>query len=256
MSLPLKFKIDADAIANEFKALATEVKQDLIRGVERLSAATVAHVRQEAQEKLSGPTYLKFEKSIGFDNPAPGLWVVSINEKGMWVEEGIKSGFDMKPGLLKNAKDINKRGYKYRAVPFDMAKSKTTATGYEFNLRNRVKSELAKNKIPFKKIEMDANGKPKLGLLHKLNFGGEIPGRGNTPILQGLSIYQTVTKTGNVRRDIMTFRTVSGDPNSGSANKWIHPGYEAKKFLENARKWCEDEWETTILPEILSKWGE
>lgn len=252
--MSLKIKIDIAAIASQFKQLATEVKQDLEKGVERLAAATNAHVRMEAEENLSGPTYLKFNKSIGFDNVSPGIWVVSIDEKGMWVEEGLHPNFDMKPGLLKNAKDVSERGYKYRSVPFDMGKSKSTSTGYEFNLRQRVKSELAKNKIPFKKIEKDANGKPKEGLLHKLNFGGEIPGKGNTPVLQGLSIYQTVTKTGNVRRDIMTFRTVSGDPQSGSANKWMHPGYDAKKFLDHAQEWAEKEWENTILPEILSRW--
>lgn len=254
--MSLKIKIDAAAIASQFKSMALEVKQDIEKGVERLAAATVAHVRLEAEEKLSGPTYLKFNKSIGFDDVAPGIWVVSIDEKGMWVEEGLKPNFDMKPGLLKDAKDINKRGYKYRAIPFDMGKTKTTATGYEWNLKQRVKSELAKAKIPFKKIEKDPTGKPKEGLLHKLDFGGEIPGKGNTPILKGVSIYQTVTKTGNVRRDILTFRTVSGDPQSASADKWFHPGYTAKKFLDSARDWAEKEWETTILPEILARWKE
>lgn len=254
--MSLKIKIDTATLASQCKAMAIEAKQDLEKGVQRLAAATVAHVRLEAEEKLSGPTYLKFNKSIGYDDPAPGIHVISIDDKGMWVEEGLKPNFDMKPGLLKDAKDINKRGYKYRAIPFDQGKSKTTATGYEWNLRQRVKSELAKAKIPYKKIEKDAEGKAKLGLLHRLNFGGEIPGKGNTPVLQGVSIYQTLTKTGNVRRDILTFRTVSGDPKSASANKWFHPGYEAKKFLDSAQVWAEKEWETTILPEILARWKE
>jgi hypothetical protein len=253
MSLNLKF--DIDSIANQFKEIALEVKNDLEKGVERLAAATNAHVHMEAEEKLSSATLQKFNKSIGFENPAPGIWVVSVDEKGLWVEEGLPSGFDMKPGLLDSPKaKTSKRGFKYTVIPFDMGKSESKATGYEWTLRNKVKSELEKAGIPFKKIETLPSGKPRTGLLHRLDLGGDVLPGASTPVLQGLSIYQTVTKTGNVRRDIMTLRTVSGDPASGSASKWFHPGREGSKFLDSAAAWAEKEWTDTILPEIMEKW--
>ncbi len=68
------------------------------------------------------------------------------------------------------------------------------------------------------------------------------------------SIYiEHLPKTGNVRRDIMTFRTVSNGP--ASEGKWIHPGTKRHKFLDRAEIWAMEEWETKILPEILDKYG-
>lgn len=249
----LKIKLDTTSLANTLKEYAAEVEQDINKGVARLAAQTKAHVLMDAGAELSSPTYKTFSSSVGIDDIAPGIWVVSIDEKGLWVEEGIEPNTDMKPGLLKNATKTSKSGFKFRSIPFAKDKSKASSTGYEFQLREQVKSALKKEGIPFKKIEKGPNGKPLEGLIHKKNFGGELPGKGNTPVLQGVSIYQTVTKTGNVRRDILTFRTVSGGPKS--AGKWFHPGYEAKKFLDKAQAWAEKEWEQTFIPEILAKWS-
>jgi hypothetical protein len=58
--------------------------------------------------------------------------------------------------------------------------------------------------------------------------------------------------TGKVRRDIMTFRTVSSNP--ALADKWKHPGLAAKKFLDRSAEWAMDTWEKEILPTILDKW--
>ena len=248
----LKLKLDTSSLATTLKEYAAEVEQDINKGVARLAAQTKAHVLMDAGAELSSPTFKTFSKSVGMDDISPGIWVVSIDEKGLWVEEGIEPNTDMKPGLLKNATKTSKDGFKFRSIPFDKGKGKASATNYEFQLREQVKSALKKEGIPFKKIEKGSDGKPLTGLLHKKDFGGEIPGKGNTPVLQGVSIYQTLTKSGNVRRDILTFRTVSGGPKS--AGKWFHPGYAPKKFLDRAQAWAEKEWEQTFIPEILSKW--
>jgi hypothetical protein len=241
----LKIKLDTTALANTLKEYAAEVAQDVNKGVARLAAQTKAHVLMDAGAELSSPTFKTFSKSVEMEDISPGIWVVSINQKGLWIEEGIEPNTDMKPGLLK--------GKKFVVIPFSKDKSKASSTGYEFQLREQVKSALKKEGIPFKKIESNPNGSPKTGLLHRKDFGGEIPGKGNTPVLQGVSIYQTLTKTGNVRRDILTFRTVSSGP--ASAGKWMHPGYQPKKFLDKAQAWAEKEWEQTFLPEILAKWS-
>jgi len=241
----LKIKLDTTALANTLKEYAAEVAQDVNKGVARLAAQTKAHVLMDAGAELSSPTFKTFSKSVEMEDISPGIWVVSINQKGLWIEEGIEPNTDMKPGLLK--------GKKFVVIPFSKDKSKASSTGYEFQLREQVKSALKKEGIPFKKIESNPNGSPKTGLLHRKDFGGEIPGKGNTPVLQGVSIYQTLTKTGNVRRDILTFRTVSSGP--ASAGKWMHPGYQPKKFLDKAQAWAEKEWEQTFIPEILAKWS-
>lgn len=239
----LKLKIDTDSIAKQFKEFAEEVKQDLQKGVANLAAITHAKVVELANTELHS-TRKSFMDSLGFEEVAPGVWVVSVDEKGMFVEEGIKTDFDMKPGLLK--------GRKSRVIPFEHSKAPSQLNGYAQNIVNRIKSNLKKEGVPFKKIEKLPNGSPRLGKLHTFDWGGEIPGKGNTPVLKGVSIYQTLTKTGNVRRDIMTFRTVSNGP--ASDGKFIHPGLKAKKFLDLALSWAEKEWEDKILPEVLEKY--
>lgn len=248
----LKFDIDAEAIAKEFKELALEVEQDLQKGVANLAAITHAKVLEDSQQDLKSERKT-FADNLGFEEISPGVWVVSVDEGALWIEEGIKPGTDMKPGLLKNAK-TTKDGHKYAVIPFDHNKSPSQMTPYAQGVVQRIRENLKQQRVPFKGIELNKDGSPKRGLIHEFDFGGEKPGKGNTPVMNGVSVYQSVTKTGDVRRDILTFRTVTDGP--GGQGKWIHPGYEAKKYLDKALDWAMQEWETHILPEILKKYQE
>lgn len=248
--MSLKFNIDAAALAKEFKELSLEVEKDLQKGIANLAAMTDAKVKEMAQEKLHS-TRSKYIENLSMEEISPGIWVVSLDQPALWIEEGLKPGSDMKEGLLKDAK-VSKEGKKYKVVPFDHGKGPSQMTPYAKNVVDEIKKKLKQDNIPFKKIEMNEDGSPKRGLVHAKNYGGPIPGKGNTPIMDGLSIYQSVTKTGNVRRDIMTFRTVTNGPEQ--SGKWIHPGYEAQKFMDKALEWAVKEWEDKILPEILKKY--
>jgi hypothetical protein len=125
---------------------------------------------------------------------------------------------------------------------------------YAQGLVSQIRAALKEKKIPFKKLERDGNGNPRLGKIHSFSLPSQPPtSRANTPALSGINIYQQKNaKTGQVRRDIMTFRTVSSGP--ASEGKWIHPGYDAQKFFDKAMEWALNEWETNVLPQILSKW--
>src|ERR1019366_5127532 len=96
----LKIKLDTTALANTLKEYAAEVAQDVNKGVARLAAQTKAHVLMDAGAELSSPTFKTFSKSVEMEDISPGIWVVSINQKGLWIEEGIEPNTDMKPGLL------------------------------------------------------------------------------------------------------------------------------------------------------------
>jgi hypothetical protein len=248
----LKIKIDTASIVAQFKELALEVEQDIHKGVANLAAITHAKVAEMASEQLKS-SKKTFTDNLGFEEISPGIWVVSIDEDALWIEEGIEANKDMKPGLLKNATKTSKDGFKYRSIKFEHSKAPSQMTGNAQMIVSQIKSNLKKEGISFKKIEKHPNGSPKVGKLHTFDWKGSVPGKGNTPQLKGVSIYQTLTKSGNVRRDILTFRTVSGGP--ASAGKWIHPGVEAKKFLDQAAEWGIKIWEDQILPEILSKYG-
>lgn len=252
--MSLKIKIDTASIAAQFKEIALELEQDLQRGVANLAAITHAKVAEMASSELKS-SRKTFMDNLGFEEVAPGVWVVSVDEDALWIEEGLDPDKDMKPELLKGATKTSKDGFKYRAIPFEHSKAPSQLTGYAQNIVARIRANLKKEGVPFKKIEKNPNGSPKLGKLHSFDFVNKNerpPGKGNTPILKGVSIYQTLTKTGNVRRDILTFRTVSGSP--ASAGKWHHPGFTAKQYLDKASEWALKEWEDKILPEILSKY--
>lgn len=254
--MSLKFNIDAAAIAEQFNSFKLEVEKDLTTAVANLAAMTDAKVKEYASQDLK-TTLEPFMNSLGFEEIMPGVWVISVDESGLWIEEGIVPGKDMKPDLLKDNFEVSKDGHRYKAIHFDYGKAPSKLTPSAQTLVAYLKRELRKEGVPFKKIETNADGSPKVGKLHELDFGnpgGRMggPGKGNTPAFKNLSIYQSITATGNVRRDILTFRTVSSGP--ASADKWIHPGLEAHKFLDRAFEWALQEWESKILPEVMEKW--
>lgn len=250
--MALKLNIDIAAIANTFKEAKIEIEQDLKKSVGDLAAMTHAKVAEMASKELHSTQKL-LQDNLGWEEVADGIWVVSIDEAALFIEEGIEANKDMKPDLLKGATQISKDGHAYRSIPFNHGKAPTQMTPLAQSLVSQIKRVLKQEKIPFKKIEKNANGSPRIGKLHKLDIDSDPPtARATHPALKGLSIYQSMTESGNVRRDILTFRTVSAGP--ASSNKWIHPGLKAKKFLDRAYEWAVNEWENNILPEVLKKW--
>jgi hypothetical protein len=259
----LEIKIDVAALASEFQEFAAEVEADLKKGVANLAALTHAHVAMTASEQLNssrtngkGKTEQEiYSKSLKFETIADGIYVVGLEKEAIWIEDGLPANFDMKPGLLTSDKTVtHPSGIKTLSIPFEHSKSKVQVaqmTPRAQAIIQDLRTNLRKEKLNLRKIEKNADGSPKLGLLHTRNFKSEIPGKGNTPALHRVNIYQSM-KGGNIRRDIMTFRTVSSGP--ASAGKFLHPGLEGKHYLEEAYEWALKMWEEQILPEILEKW--
>lgn len=248
----LKININIDDITKQLKDYVQEIKEDIEKGAANLAAMTHAKVLEFAGEELHSSRKILTD-NLGFEEISPGVWVVSINQDALWIEEGIEPNKDMKPDLLKENAHTSKSGSKYKAIPFEHSKAPSQLTPYAQGLVAKIKANLKKEGIPYKKVERNQDGSPRLGKLHTLNFeGGKPSAKATQDALKGVSIYQSLTKTGNVRRDILTFRTVSSGPNS--EGKFIHPGYEAKKFLDKAMVWAQNEFDNNILPEILSKY--
>jgi hypothetical protein len=245
----LKFFINAEEIAATMKEFKAEVQLALEESVRGVAAMTHAKVTELAQQKL-GQTRKIYTDNLDFQEVAPNVWVVSLDQPALFIEDGRKSG-DMTEDLLRKGAHIAKDGSRYKAIPFDQAKPPSQTSGFEKGLIAKLKSELKKAGIPYKKLELDKSGSPRIGRLHTLNISSMKPtSRASHAALAGVNIYQTKTAGGNVRRDIMTFRIVS-DKHRGS--KWIHPGREASKFFEQALAWAEQEWEQSILPSILAR---
>jgi hypothetical protein len=247
----LRFFVDAEAIAKEFGELKKEVEEALTQGVKQVASMTHAKTQELASEKLKSTRQL-YLNNLEFKEIEMGIWVVSLDQPALFIEEGRKSG-SMIPDLLRRNAKTAKDGSRYKAIPFQHNKPPSQTPRKSEEIVSLVKSELKARNIPYKKIEYNADGSPRLGRLHVIkDIQSPRPSaRASHGVLDSLTIYQTKLPSGKIRRDIMTFR-VASTKHEGS--KWIHPGMEGKKFMDEALEWAEKIFNDEILPSILEKY--
>jgi intein/homing endonuclease len=113
----LKFDIDIDGIVKEFNSFKNIMAQDLEKEVEGLAIMTHAKLHELAGEKLKSLSKL-YRDNIAFSNPAPNMWVVTLKDKAVWIDDGKKQG-SIIDDLLRNG-------------------AKTAADGCVLNPRNKV----------------------------------------------------------------------------------------------------------------------
>ena len=248
----LRFFIDAQAIAEEFRELKDQVKKAIDEGVKQVASMTYAKTQELANSKLNS-TRKKYLDNLTFKEVAPSVWVVSLNGPALWIEEGRKAG-DLTEDLLKKGFKTAKDGSRYRSIPFDQAKAPTETPRSALMFANQVKSELKARKIPYKKIEYNQDGSPRLGRLHTINDIKSLRPSATATYgaLSGLTIYQRMTPSGKVKREILTFRTVSS---KHKGQKWLHPGLEPKNLMDEALEWSSNIFDKEILPAILERFG-
>ncbi len=248
----LRFFVNAEAIAESFGELKQEVQEAITQGVKQLASMTHAKTQELASEKLQSTrqTYLD---NLEFEEIQEGIWVVSLDQPALWIEEGRKSG-DMTEDLLRKNAKTAKDGSKYKAIPFDQARSPSQTPMSALMFANQVKAELKSRKIPYKKIEYNQDGSPRLGRLHTIKDISSLrpSERASHGALDSLTIYQRKLPSGKIRRDIMTFRVVSS---KHKGSKWIHPGLEPKKFMDEALEWAEKIFNDEIMPSIMEKYA-
>ena len=247
----LRFFVNAEAIAEEFGELKKQVEEALTQGVRQMASMTHAKTQELASAKLQSTrqTYLD---NLEFQEVDNGIWIVSLDQPALWIEEGRKAG-DMTEDLLRKNAKISKDGFKYKAIPFGHGKTPSQTPASALMFLNHVKALLKSRKIPYKKIEYNNDGSPRLGRLHTIKDINSLKpsARASHGALDSLTIYQRKLPSGKVRRDIMTFRVVSS---KHKGSKWIHPGFEPKKFMDEALKWAEKIFNDEILPSILEKY--
>jgi hypothetical protein len=242
----LKLDIDIAEITKEFESIKKEVAEAVQTGAEALANMLHSKINELATDELNTRAKL-YKENVTFEEVQKGVWVVTLLQPALWVEEG-QQPYDMKEThLAKNAK-VGKDGSRYKAIPFDKAKPPSQQSDSANKVTDQIKTHLKANKIPFRKLELDDKGSPRLGLLHKFSLDSDRPSaRSKSPGLQNVSIYQTKDSTGNVRRDLLTFRVISD-----KSNNWQHPGNQPVNLFNKALTWAEKEWENKILPDILA----
>lgn len=252
---------------------------------EQLSAQTHAHIVERVQAKLRS-TREKYLENLGMQQVDGNTWVIQVDQPALFIEDGLPPNFDMIDSLLddsprpgaknkptgktKTAKD----GSRYRVVPFEHSKAKTRQTPAQTSLTDTIKSEMKRRGMPgIGTLEVDGNGKPKQGLVRSFSIRNQPvktsvgPGQGKGPMgavrqgptgipfLQGVRIYQKTMKDGKgkdvTKKAVMTFRVVS--TKHKGQGRWIHPGLQARKFLDEAVDWALREWETKIKDSVLDQ---
>ena len=250
----LKFDIDVETLSKQMDGLKKDIQSDLTKGVENLANMTHARTLELATEELTSLAKL-YKDNVEFSNPAPNFWVVTLKEPALWIEEGRKSGF-MEELLNGKSARTGKNG-KYAVIPFQHNVNPTEQSPKAYDLAQEIKYELKKKGVSWKKIEYSADGSPRLGLLHRFDFETARPvdaqkTKHKNPLTKGVAVYQRKDESGQVRKDVMTFRVIT--EKHKEEGLWNHPGRQGNKILDKAFEWAVGTWEKDILPAIFSKY--
>ena len=266
-------QFDVSELIKLSKKLTSAAEKAMKEAGDFLAKQVRGHIVEEAHKKLHTRRQMFVEhlKTFQVDEDT---WVVSLDAKYRWIDDGMER-HSMVDDLLKskNAKRA-KDGSKYAVIPFEHGpKGPTQMTPAQATLLNTIKAEMNSRKIPYAKIEKDAAGKAKTGLLHSFDIldapikTANSPGQGKgaigqvmqgptgIPLLKGVRVYQkeVTDKSGatKIKRAIMTFRVVSSKHKD--QGRWEHPGLDPVNLMEEGQKWASEQWETLIVPQIMAK---
>lgn len=266
------FNIDVSAIEG-LEDLPDAAVDEARKAAQTLAGQIHGKVVQLAQERLHTRRgmYLKGLTHFQIDKDT---WCVNLDAGVRWIDDGLDP-HSMLEDLLNSpkAKRRSKDGGKYITIPFQHNQPKQALTPAQQSLLATVKKELAKVGATPNKIETDANGQPKLGLVRSMDitrgpkstrrlkigagpFGEPAQGPTGIPLLQGVRVYQKKLKGDDgeerVGRFVMTFRTAS-ESHEDQEGRWYHPGTPPVSLMEEATRWAVETWEREIGPELIRR---
>lgn len=252
--------------------LGDHAEEEMERAAARLTAMTRAKIAELANETLHSRRGMFLDALTHFqvdDN----TWVVNLDRSARWIDEGM-SEHNMLENLLKSKKaKISKDGNRYVVVPFQHNRAKQNMTPAQQSLLNTIKNEMAKVDVTPNKIEMSADGTPKLGLVRSMDitskpkstrklkigagaFGDVAQGPTGIPLLKGVRVYQREIDKADgskgVGRFVMTFR-VASQKHKDQPNRWKYPGVEATDLMEKGMRWALEEWSSKIAPSVVER---
>ncbi|RLF65137.1 MAG: hypothetical protein DRN30_04575 [Thermoplasmata archaeon] len=275
----LDFRVNLREIAEKVGQTAEALSKRVNDEIKNLSISTHAFVVSYANEKLKGFNRSHFfgegGQNVRWNEVAPNIWVVEIDESVKWIEEGrgpvsmATADWLLKPGAkgVKTAKD----GSTYRVIPFSHGQGvggKKTSGDPE--IASMIRKTLRKKSISLNKIERDQFDKPKLGVLHKLGINEKrsqypqslfsAPRNEKTAKQIGLKAHtghhylnnavvvqrETEGKNGKskISKEVVTFRVVSSKHQA--EGKWMSPKVEPLNSIPEAYKYAEGEWEKIV----------
>jgi hypothetical protein len=273
------FNIDITSheLHNLERAIQEHAEKILQETAAALAAQTYGHAVELAQDTLhsSRDTYLQ---SLELKQIDENTWSVMLHPEAMWIEEGM-SRHEMIDDLLfgKNGRTqvtTAKDGMsQYKVIPFKVNKAPNASTAATRELQSILKKTFKEQNITYGKKEVDADGKPLTGTLHKLdildkplktangpgqglgNIGDVKQGMSGIPWLKGVNVIQRQLRGGDGKirtsRDIMTFRIVS--TKQRGTGRWVHPGIEGKKIIDKTFAWASNQWNQEMKPQMIEE---
>lgn len=253
------------------KEIKDKVDQAAKDALADLAAQTHAHIVENVQAKLHS-TREKYLDALSIQQVSDDTWLINLDAKANWIEEGLEK-HEMIADLLKSPKaKTSKSGGKYMVIPFEHKTKPSASTPAQKSLTDTIKEEFKRRKIPYGKLEVDAAGNPKKGVLHSFDInhaplktahgvgqghgpiGATKQGMSGIPFLRGIRVSQKEVKDpvsgkSKVVKSIATFRVVSSK--HIGTGRWVHPGTPQRKFLDEALDWAEKQWDEKIKPQLF-----
>jgi len=273
--------MDINVNSGEAAKLEREIQAQAELIMQQTAAAVAAQAYGKAVELAQGMLHSSrdmYLENLELKQVDEHTWVVRLHPEAMWIEEGMDR-HEMIDSLLygKNGKQpyVSKDGLsQYKIIPIKLNKAPTRSTMAARELQQVLKKEFAARKIPYGRIEKDANGQPIEGRLHKLDImdnplkthegvgqghgpiGQVRQGMGGIPFLKGVNVIQKQLRgpTGAMLRgskDVVVFRIVSSKQKG--TGRWVHPGVEPKKIIDKTFDWANTEWNNIIKPQMLEE---
>ncbi len=157
---------ELDELARDFESFEAEMN----RSAQLLAGQTHLHILEQVQQRLHSRREMYVKALAKPTEVQPGVFMITLKEEGVWIEEGMPPHSMVKDLLGDNPK-VAADGSRYRVIPFEHSKGGPTSnTPAEQELVSAIKSELKKMRIPWKGVERNQDGSPKTGLLHKLDI--------------------------------------------------------------------------------------
>lgn len=232
-----------------------------------LAAATRGKIVELAQERLH-TRRSQYIDALSMFQMDENTFVVNLDASARWIEDGMQE-HNMLDDLLKSKSAKRaKDGSMYVVVPFQLNKPKQQLTPAQQSLIATVKKEMAKVGATPNKLEMGADGKPKLGLVRSLDItkgpmstpskpigrgiGTTAVGPTGVPLLKGVRVYQKEMKDkdGNTKtgRFVMTFRVASSKHKSGPPPSTMTGAWRKKMGDKLAPGNSQARWDHPGLP--------
>lgn len=293
--MPINFSIivNAQQVAAQLQQQAESIAPRLRQEVERLSVSAHAFIVKKAEQKLSDRDLKMFlgedNKNVRWSKVGESIWVVEIDDSVRDIEEGRERKF-MEWLLTKNAKAKRaKDGSMYASIPMPKVRFAGPGAGSvnssRADLAAMVSNAMRDSGISLKKIEKNADGTPKTGILHKLD--PQLPGtqsqfptlfsmprsnemaaltglkpHGGIPLTQGAVVLQRWQQQNNksnqnmqkgkIVREAVTFRTISSKHEA--EGRWFLKAKPGLHAMQEAYEYAQQEW-TKIVQRLQEEFG-